>query len=171
MRYLTAGYGWSLLLSFTLIFAVTLQASITAYETASPAEAQQTIHRIEEERAEATAASIFLNNLQASSTLFIPIIGVFPFLFVMYNTGWIIGELSLAYGVYPSTVVSNLFVVNFTEILAYTILMAENVYISFLTLTRSGATTRLPNSIKSIFLYFLLLFIASIVEVNLIRAM
>ena len=169
MRYLTSGYGWSLLLSFTLMFAVMLQASVTAYETVSPAEAQQTLQKIEEERATATAASIFMNNLIASSTLFIPIIGVFPFLFVIYNTGWIIGSMSLAYGIYPFTVVSNLFVVNFTEILAYSILMAENVYMSFLTLTRSGATERLPNSIKSILLYFILLFMASLLEINMIQ--
>jgi len=170
MKYLTAGFGWSLLTAFFLISFILLQGAVTAYHTSTISQAQQTFNQILAERETLTAYAIFANNLYASWTLIVPIVGIFPFLIVMYNTGWIIGELSLAAGVYPTIIVWNLITTMFLEILAYTIMLGENIYLSFLILTRGGAKDRLSYALLSLILYVLLLFIAAGVEIALIGA-
>ena len=166
MKYWTSGFGWSLLIAFIMIFLIMLQAAVTAYRTVSVNEAQQTFNQIMAERETLTAFDIFMNNLAASWTLIIPIVGIFPFLVVIYNTGWIIGVLSLAYGIYPAIILQNLIVVGFTEILAYVFLLGENIYLSALTLTGGGARERLPYSLYSIIIYLIMLFIGAIMEIS-----
>jgi len=168
MKYWTSGFGWSLLIAFFIIFTVMLQSSVTAYRTVTVDQAQQTFNQMVSERETLTAMDIFINNVLATWTLIVPIIGIFPFIVVMYNTGWVIGELSLVYNIYPSIVLQNLIVVGFTEILAYVIMLGENIYFSVLTLTGNGARERLPYVALSVILYLTLLFIGSILEISMI---
>jgi len=162
LRYLTAGFGWSLLVAFFIIFLVLSHAAVTAYRTVSPSEAEQTVKEMQAEKV--SAGSIFMNNLLASWTLIVPIVGIFPFLFVIYNAGWVIGLIGLAQNVYPTAIIRNLYTVLFVEFLAYTIALAENIYISYLTLTRGGAAERLPHTIKSYVLYVILLMVGAVME-------
>jgi len=170
MKYCTAGFGWSLLLAFFIIFLTMLQGAVTAYRTSTIDQAQQALNQIIAERETLTAYAIFTNNLHATWTLFVPIIGIFPFLVVMYNTGWIIGELSLASGIHPSIVLTNLIVTMFVEMLAYIIMLGENIYLSFLTLTGGGVRERLPYTLLSAIIYVILLFIAAGIEIVMIGA-
>lgn len=164
-RYFSGGFAWSLLVSFILILFVMSTGAMEAYRTITPEQAQETLEEIERQRMEATATSLFLNNFLVSWPLFVPIVGIFPFLMVLYSTGQIIGTLSLAYGLYPTGVITNLIVLGFMEILAYNILLAENVYTSFLALTKTGASERVATQFfKSAILYMLLLFIAAALE-------
>jgi len=164
LRYLTTGFGWSLLVAFFIIFLVLSHAAVTAYRTVTPSEAEQTVKEIQAQAEKATAESIFINNFFASWTLFIPIVGIFPFLFVIYNTGWVIGLIGLVQDVYPTAIIQNLYTVMFVEFLAYIIALAENIYISYLTLTRGGAAERLPHTIKSYVLYVILLMVGAVME-------
>jgi len=170
MKYWTSGFGWSLLIAFLLIFIVMLQAAVTAYRTVPEDQAQQAFNQMMAEREKLTAIDIFINNLRSTWTLIVPIIGIIPFIVVMHNTGWIIGELSLVYNIYPSIVLQNLMVIGFTEILAYTIMLGENIYFSASTLTggTSQAIDRTPHFILSTILYVILLFIGAVIEVMVI---
>jgi len=170
MKYWTAGFGWSLLLAFFIIFFTMLHGAVTAYQTSTIDQAQQALNQIIAERETLTAYAIFTNNLYATWTLIVPIIGIFPFLVVMYNTGWIIGELSLAIGIHPTITISNIIVTMFVEVLAYIIMLGENIYLSFLTLTGGGARERLPYTLLSAILYVILLFIAAGIEISVIGA-
>jgi len=168
MRYWTSGFGWSLLVAFFIIFFVMLQSAVTAYRTVSMDQAQQAFNQMVTEREKLTAVDIFINNLWSTWTLIIPIIGIFPFIVVMYNTGWLIGELSLVYNIYPTIVLQNLVVIGFVEILAYVILLGENIYFSTLTLTGGPYRERIPYVILSAILYLILLFVAAAIEIYII---
>jgi len=168
MRYWTSGFGWSLLVAFFIIFFVMLQSAVTAYRTVSTGQAQQAFNQMMAEREKLTAMDIFINNLWSTWTLIIPIIGIFPFIVVMYNTGWLIGELSLVYNIYPTIVLQNLVVIGFVEILAYVILLGENIYFSTLTLTGGAYKERIPYVISSAILYLILLFVAAAIEICII---
>jgi len=170
MKYWTSGYGWSLLIAFFLIYFVMLQAAVTAYRTVPIDQARQTFEQMMAKRSELTATDIFTNNLYASWTLIIPIIGIFPFIVVMYNTGWVIGEMSLIYNIYPSVILHYLFVAGFVEILAYAILLAENIYFSALTLMGGSYKERIPYIAVSAILYAFLLYVAAVLEAIVIAA-
>jgi len=170
MKYWTSGFGWSLLIAFFLIYFVMLQAAVTAYRTVPMDQARQTFNQMMTERSKLTAMDIFINNLYASWTLIIPIIGIFPFIVVMYNTGWVIGEMSLVYNIYPSVILHYLLIAGFVEILAYAILLAENIYFSALTLMGGSYKERIPYIVVSAILYVFLLYVAAVLEAIVIAA-
>ena len=62
----------------------------------------------------------------------------------------------------------NLVVIGFVEILAYVILLGENIYFSTLTLTGGPYKERIPYVIVSAILYLILLFVAAAIEICII---
>lgn len=118
-----------------------------------------------------TVTRIFLNNLMASAPLLIPFIGIFLFLATWINTAHIIGLLSLAYGINPISYILALAALASPEFLAYSLLLAENIYLVLLAASRKGASTRLlTQSWKTVILYILLLFIGAVTEMMLIAS-
>jgi uncharacterized membrane protein SpoIIM required for sporulation len=174
-KYLTLGFK-SALLVVTLIFLLMLylSAEITYIATATPQGAMlanQTRQQIETERQTITAQFIFINNLQVSFILIIPLLGILWFALILINTGSIIGLLASAYGYSPLTYIAGTLILGgLIEMIAYAFLATESLYITFLALTRSGVVDRVKNhSWKSILIYLALLVVGAVVEVVLIE--
>jgi len=168
-QYLTRGFLLTLIIAFTfLIISLAITANNT-YQTATIEEANQTLQQIQTERETATAQTIFFNNLLISLPMIIPAVGLISFLFAWANTGIVIGLLAKATGILPTVYVQNLTILAFPEILSYSILMAENIYLSALILTRAGAKVRLTSqSWKSLLLYLAFLLLGAITEATMI---
>ncbi len=164
-EYLTRGFTFTLIIMFFYLVGFLFVSANQSYLSASPEVANQTRQQIEQERQTITFQAILLNNLLVTISLLIPAIGLLPFLIVWYNTGQVIGLLSLAYSTPPSSYILNLTILAFPEIAAYSILSAENIYVTFLALTRTGAKQRITqHSWKSFIIYLVLLFIGAISE-------
>jgi len=168
-QYLTRGFLLTLIIAFTfLIISLVITANNT-YQTATIEEANQTLQQIQTERETATVQTIFFNNLLISLPMIIPAVGLISFLFAWANTGIVIGLLAKATGILPTVYVQNLTILAFPEILSYSILMAENIYLSALILTRAGAKVRLTSqSWKSLLLYLAFLLLGAITEATMI---
>ena len=168
-QYLTRGFLLTLIIAFTfLIISLAITANNT-YQTATIEEANQTLQQIQTERETATVQTIFFNNLLISLPMIIPAVGLISFLFAWANTGIVIGLLAKATGILPTVYVQNLTILAFPEILSYSILMAENIYLSALILTRAGAKVRLTSqSWKSLLLYLAFLLLGAITEATMI---
>ena len=169
MQYLTRGFLLTLIIAFAfLIISLTITANNT-YQTATIEEANQTLQQIQTERETITPQKVFINNLLISLPMIIPAVGLISFLFAWANTGIVIGLLAKATGIPPTTYIQNLTILAFPEILSYSILMAENIYLSTLILTKAGAKARLTTqSWKTILFYIALLIIGAITEVAMI---
>jgi len=157
-----------LIMLFSFIFLVGYLTAVAnqTYTTASIQTANKVRQAIEEERQTITAQEIFLNNLIVSISLTVPLIGLIPFLVTWHNTAVTIGLLSKAYAIPPTTSIMNLITLAFPELLAYTVIMSENIYVSLLTILRLGAKQRVTSqSWKSLILYLILLWIGAITEV------
>jgi len=167
--YMSRGFMLCLIFSFILLVGILYVSASQAYVYGSVEEANQIRELIETERQEVSAQSIFFNNLLISSLMIVPAVGLAPFLIAWHNTGRIIGLLSLAYGVPPSTYISNLIVLAFPELLSYTVLFAENIYVTVLALFKAGAKQRITaQSWKSLILYLILLYIGAVTEVMMV---
>jgi len=164
-NYLTRGFLLTLIASFTFLVVLLAFTANSAYQTATMEEANQNMQQIQTERQTITAEKIFLNNLLISLPLIIPAVGLVPFLMVWANTGTVIGLLAKAIGITPTTYISNLIILAFPEILAYAILMAENIYLTLLVITRTGAKARLTaQSWKTFIAYTALLLLGAVTE-------
>ena len=163
--YLSRSFLITLVATFTfLVISLAVVANSTS-RTATMQEANQTLQQIQTERETTTAGKIFLNNLFVSFPLMIPAVGLFPFILVWINTGQTIGLLSLATGIPPTEYVLNIVTLAFPEILAYTVLMSENLLLAYKILTKTGATARLKTqTLKSIIIYVALLVLGAITE-------
>jgi len=147
-----------------LVFSLYVTANNT-YKTSTMETANQTLQEIEAQRQTVTAFDIFINNMLISLSMLVPAVGLAPFLLAWINTGQTIGLLSLATGIPPLQYVSNIVILAFPEILAYTVIMSENLLLTYKTLTRTGAKERLTaQTWKSIILYVLLLIIGAVTE-------
>jgi uncharacterized membrane protein SpoIIM required for sporulation len=171
MQYLTRGFLLTLIIAFALlIISLTITANNT-YQTATIEEANQTLQQIQTERETITPQKVFINNLLISLPMIIPAVGLIPFLIAWANTGTIIGLLAKATGIPPTTYIQNLTILAFPEILAYAVLLSENIYLSTLILTKAGAKARLTTqSWKTILFYIILLFIGAVSEVAMIAS-
>jgi uncharacterized membrane protein SpoIIM required for sporulation len=168
-QYLTRGFLLTLIIAFTFLIISLVITANNAYQTATIEEANQTLQQIQTERETATAQTIFFNNLLISLPMIIPAVGLISFLFAWANTGIVIGLLAKATGILPTVYVQNLTILAFPEILSYSILMAENIYLSALILTRAGAKVRLTSqSWKSLLLYLAFLLLGAITEATMI---
>ncbi len=110
--------------------------------------------------------SFFLNNLQVSSVLFIPIGGLFYFFMGVLNTGQIVGLLAASIKMNPLLYIAEIsFPVGIIEFVAYAILAAEISYLTILAIDRSGAKQRLiTQTWKSVLLWLALLGLAAVLE-------
>jgi hypothetical protein len=163
--YLSRSFLITLVATFTFLVIFLAVVADSTYRTATIQEANQTLQQIQTERETATAGKILLNNLLVSLPLIIPAVGLFPFILVWINTGQTIGLLSLATGIPPTQYVLSIVILAFPEILAYTVLMSENLLLTYKILTKTGATTRLKTqTLKSIIIYAILLILGAITE-------
>jgi len=168
-NYLTRGFLLTLIASFTFLVASLTYTANNAYQTATMEEANQTLRQVQTERQTITAEKIFINNLLISLPLVIPAVGLVPFLIAWMNTGTVIGLLAKATGITPTTYISNLIILAFPETLAYTILMSENIYLTLLIITRTGAKPRLTTqSWKTLIAYTALLLLGAVTEAMMI---
>jgi len=165
MAYFTKGFTVSVMFSFILLVSALYLWANQTYLTATPEQVNETLQEIEAQRKEITVASVFLNNLFVSWFLVVPIIGLMLFAFVWYNTACVIGVLAQAYDISPATYVFSLTILAFLEIFAYSLLLGESLYITFLGLLKSGAKERVKTqSWKTFLLYILLLFFGALTE-------
>lgn len=133
---------------------------------AASAAVNQTYQSIQQTRTTSTWFSIFTNNFLVSVSLAVPIAGLVLFLVTMWNTGQVIGFLSVAVGINPAQYIQAIsFPVAILEIGAYAILGAEITYVSALWITKNHAQDRLYHQTwKSVTLYFILLLAAAAIE-------
>lgn len=169
-QYFTRGFKL-LLLTTSVTFLLTLcLVANNAYSIGitpeGAAQAENTRQAIEQQRQTITAASIFVNNVSVSIILLLPFLGFFAFLGVLINTGNVIGLLAAAYNAPPLMYVANILVIGgWLEILAYSFLAAESMYLIFLAITQSGAVQRVKTHIwKTLLIYFALLAIGAVWE-------
>jgi uncharacterized membrane protein SpoIIM required for sporulation len=167
--YFTRAFMLTTIFAFILLVSSMYLWANQAYLTATPKAANETRNQVQTERQSSTAMSIFINNLRVSLFLIIPAIGIVPFMIIWYNSAYVVGLLCQASGITPITAVLNLITLGFLEILAYTVLLSENLYIVILALFKKGAKERITTqSWKTFILYVMLLFFAAVVEAILI---
>jgi len=148
---------------------------------ASESEAQELWNILDEQAREVTWHDIFFHNLSLSILTLIPFIGVGFMLFVMFSTGFVLGAVSVV--ILPGDSVTRLilvlfvtflfpgFIIAFFEFGAYTLLLGEVLYITYLALTRSGAKERLRKHFwKTLLIYVVMLLIGALIETALILA-
>jgi len=169
-RYFTRGFTIALIAVFiAFFFTLFLSASRSYLLGATPegiATAENMRQTVESQRQTITPQDIFINNLLVSSVLFLPLVGLFIFITILLNTGYVLGLLSTAYNASPLMYVVSIFSVGgWIEMMAYTFLAAENIYILFLVITQSGAAERLKNhSWKTALIYITLLLVGAVWE-------
>ena len=168
---LTKTYLLVVLLVFLSLALMTYAFAEQAYLTTTPKIANQTHQQINTIRQSITPQSIFLNNLVASIPAIIPIAGLIIFGRVWFNTGQTIGQLSYSYRESPLIYVIGVYVpVGIIESMAYSVIIAENLFLTF-ALAKGTFMERLKNQTwKSLILYIVLLAIAATAEAALIRA-
>lgn len=185
---LSAGFGeyfsrkfvMSLLIALVVtVLAVAFGASLGIHVPESEAEEYWEI--LDEQVGETTWASIFLNNLSLSLLTLIPFLGIGIMLFIMFNTGFFLGAVSVV--IIPADPLTRLLVVLFVTFLfpgiivaffefgAYILLLGEVLYTTYLGLTKSGAKERLRTHFwKTLLIYTAMLLIGALVESVLIAA-
>jgi len=166
MPYLTRGYAAALVASLLILYFTALTAAVNAYNTATQ---EQVEEAVEAQPVNVTVTSIFLHNVAVTWPLTVPAAGIIPFLWVWWSTGYVIGLLSLNYGVTPASALLTLTNAVFPEFLAYAVMLAENLYVTFLALTRGDAIDRLKTEYpKSIAIYLFALLLGAAMEAPLI---
>jgi uncharacterized membrane protein SpoIIM required for sporulation len=82
---------------------------------------------------------IFGNNFLICLLMFVPIVGPFLGLFIMFNTGNAIGAIAMAEGISPLLALVLVFIpIGFIEFTAYSTAMAESVWLFWRLVTRRG---------------------------------
>jgi uncharacterized membrane protein SpoIIM required for sporulation len=168
---LTKTYLLVVLLVFLGLAVMTYAVADEAYLTTTPKVANQTQQHINAIRSNITPQGIFLNNFLVSIPAIVPIAGLILFGRVWINTGQAIGQLAYSYGMSPLRYVIGVYVpVGTIESLAYSVIIAEGLFLTF-ALAKGTIMERLKNQTwKSLILYVALLAIAAIVEAELIWA-
>jgi uncharacterized membrane protein SpoIIM required for sporulation len=159
------------LLVFLGLAVMTYAFADQAYLTTTPKVANQTQQHINAIRHNITPQIIFLNNFLVSIPAIVPIAGLILFGRVWINTGQAIGQLAYSYGMSPLRYVIGVYVpVGTIESLAYSVIIAESLFLTF-ALAKGTFIERLKNQTwKSLILYVALLAVAAIVEAELIWA-
>jgi uncharacterized membrane protein SpoIIM required for sporulation len=173
-KYLTEGFVVLAIIVFVSFYSVIYISAAQIYQVGITPEGSQqanaTYQEIQETRITATAGSIFVNNFLVSIVLVIPIAGLVGFLFVLFNTGQVIGLLAAATGYTPEAyVIATAIPIGLMEVCAYAILGAESMYVAALALNKNEARDRIvKQSWKSFILFIVILLVAAIVEAILI---
>jgi len=177
-QYLSKKFLISLIIALaTILLVVTLGTWLGTHVPEDEAQEYWTI--LESQAEEATWDAIFLNNLTLSLPTLIPFFGIGWILFIMLNTGFFLGAVSIV--IFPGDTLTRLilvlfaiflfpgFIVAFFEFGAYTLLLGEVFCVTYLALTRSGARERLKKHFwKTLLIYVVLLLIGAYVEEALI---
>jgi hypothetical protein len=169
-KWLTKGFLALLLTLFLIFLAATYLSANQSFVYANGTFqggviANQTATNQQSERQSASALSIFANNLEVSIAVGLPIVGLLPFSFVVYNTGQVLGFLCAFVGISPATYFLTISPVLLPEMFAYSLLAAEATYVGILALTRSDAKERIKRqSWKTFLAYILVLFITAVGE-------
>ena len=166
---LTKTYVLAILLVFLVLAVTTYAFADQAYLTTTPKVANQTQQHVNTIRRSITPQTIFLNNFLVSIPAIVPIAGLILFGRVWINTGQAIGQLSYSYGELPLVYVIGVYLpVGIIESLAYSVIIAENLFLTF-ALAKGTVIERLKNQTwKSLIIYVALLAIAAVVEAELI---
>lgn len=168
--FLSKNYLLVVLIVFLAIAAITFTVAYAAYTTTSPAAANQTQQQINTIRQSVTPQSIFLNNFLVSIFAIIPIGGPILFGVVCFNTAQTIGQLAYSYHMSPFQYVVGIYrPVGTFENLAYSVLIAESLLLTY-ALAKGTAVERLKTQTwKSILLYVAILAFSATIEAALIR--
>jgi len=168
--FFTKTYLLVVLLVFVGLAVITYAVAYQAYSTTTPTVANQTQQNVNHIRQNITPQSIFLNNFLVSIAAIVPVAGLIVFGRVWINTGQTIGQLSYSYGVAPWSYVIGVYVpVGTIESLAYSVIIAESLFLTY-ALKKGAFLERLKNQTwKSLLLYVALLAIAAIIEAALIN--
>jgi uncharacterized membrane protein SpoIIM required for sporulation len=113
---------------------------------------------------------IFGNNLLICLLMFIPIIGPLLGLYIMYNTGTVVGAIATSSGISPALTLIALFItpVAWIEFAAYSTAMAESVWLFRRLLQGRGFRELRKNTTTFIAICTVLLAVGAIVETALI---
>lgn len=177
-QYLSRRFLISLIIALaTILLVVTLGTWLGTHVPEDEAQEYWTI--LEAQAEEATWDVIFLNNLSLSLPTLIPFLGIGWVLFIMFNTGFFLGAVSVV--IFPGDALTRLilvlfviflfpgFIVAFFEFGAYTLLLGEVFCVTYLALTRSGARERLKEHFwKTLLIYVVMLLIGALIEEALI---
>ena len=172
-QYISRRFLISLVIALVVIFVPLILGAWFGTHV-SESEAEEISNIIEEQVGEATWYNIFLNNLILSLLTLVPFIGVGWMLFIMFNTGFILGAFSVT--ILPGDPITRLLVVLFVtfvlgsvvaffEFGAFILLLGEMLYVTYLALTRSGAKQRLRKHFwKTLLIYVVMLLIGALIE-------
>lgn len=156
---------------FICFYAVMYLSAVQFYSIGiTPEGAEQandTATQIDKVRQTTTWLSIFANNFSVSIALIVPVAGLVSFLFVLFNTGQVLGLLAATTGISPLVyVLATAIPIGFMEVVAYSLLGTEGTYLFTLFINRSGGVReRLKkHSWKSILLYIGILVVTAIIE-------
>jgi uncharacterized membrane protein SpoIIM required for sporulation len=102
------------------------------YSPISYSQANKTRNELKEMAAHSTMSSIFGNNFMLCLFMFAPFIGPLFGLYVLYNTGWVIGAIAVSEGASRELLFASIFILPHAwfEYLAYSIAMAQSVWLS-----------------------------------------
>ncbi len=114
---------------------------------------------------------IFGNNLFICLLMFVPIIGPLVGLFILYNTGTVVGAIAVSGGYPPALALVALFItpVAWLEFAAYSTAMAESVWLFRRLLQGRGIQEFRKNTTLFITIAVVLLAVGAIVETALIN--
>jgi len=166
-EWITRGYASSLLLSLVMIMAVISYGAVLTYDTMNPAEAQTFVNSISGS-VPPTALNIFLNNLALSIPLLVPMLGLIPFGLTLYNTGRALGAVAIVKSLPYTTVLATALSANPLEITAYAILLAENIYTSYLAIKGQFIDRVKSGYWRSVLAYLIALLAGALMEASLL---
>ena len=161
----------SIVIVFIVAFAVTVIGSFVPMDAAQAdqisADLNQTVNTLESSGA--LTQYIFGNNFMITLLMFVPIIGPLLGLFIMFNTGTVVGAIATAGGYPPIVALAALFItpVAWLEFAVYSTAMAESVWL-FRRLLQGRGMRELRNTTVFISICAVLLVVGTIVEVALI---
>ena len=130
---------------FLLVFIVCISATIAGVIShVDPKQAHEIVKEINK-LGEVTSSTrmgiplIFGNNLMHTLIMFVPIVGPFWGLFVLYNTGTAYAAYAILYKASPLVLFSSAFILPFTwmEFISYALAISESLWITYALLKRN----------------------------------
>jgi hypothetical protein len=111
---------------------------------------------------------IFGNNFMICLLMFIPVIGPLLGFYILFNTGTVIGAVSIAEGIHPIIALAvTLIPIGLIEFTAYSTAMTESIWL-FRRITQKRGIHELKNTCVFISIAAVLLFLGAVIETILI---
>lgn len=120
------------MLIVVIFFVVALFATLSGtYSPISYSQANETERELKEIAQHSTVSSIFGNNYMLCLFMFAPVIGPIFGIYVLYNTGWVIGALAVSRGADRAVMFASIFILPhaWLEYLAYSLAMTQSVWL------------------------------------------